>query len=241
MARSLAHRTLIHRAMESLADHRQLTDLGLDVGALSDDKRRPHGAGREAHHHRGLIELSLGVSGEDSAVLGIWQEKLGASRSHITVLAALIADSIALADLGHVALLFLPSTESASVQNRAMVIFVDFSAEAGIAFGHGELILTAARPLSSAASWRATKEVLLSVLLEQDRRDGLYWRWQFFLNHNFLLIGIQIKPSAKTGQKSVKILQIFGRSLTDPVQVPRILARLAHQPLRWVWSGLRND
>ena len=152
MARSLADGTLAHRYMNPLADQCQLTDLGLDLGALSDNLSRPHGAGREAHHHRGLIELSFGVPGEDSALLGMRQEQLGASRSHITVLAALVADSIALADLGHLVLHFLSATDGTSVQNRAMIIFVDFSAETVITFVHGNLIITAVHPLKSAAS-----------------------------------------------------------------------------------------
>ena len=40
--------------MDSLADQRQLADLGLDLGALLGNERRPDGAGREAHHHGGL-------------------------------------------------------------------------------------------------------------------------------------------------------------------------------------------
>ena len=62
------------------------------------------------------------MASEDSAVRGMWQEQLGASRPHLSVFAALVADSIALADLGHFALRLLKATEGASVQNRAVVI-----------------------------------------------------------------------------------------------------------------------
>jgi hypothetical protein len=54
MARSLADGTLAHRAMDPLADQRQLADLGLDLGALLGNERRPDGVGPEAHPHGGL-------------------------------------------------------------------------------------------------------------------------------------------------------------------------------------------
>ena len=57
------------------------------------------------------------MASENSAVRGMWQEQLGASRPHFSVLAALVADSVALAGPGHLVLRFPLATEGASVQN----------------------------------------------------------------------------------------------------------------------------